>query len=101
MPTQKHRVPAISVMAEASSTESQESSPHGQAARDSVPENLSMSEPHDLSPRASMPDTAPRAELGASLKITAPAGWLLTLLLLFMLFYDMLSFVACIRFLWH
>jgi hypothetical protein len=70
---------------------------HGQAARDSVPEFVLMPEPHGLSPRASVPDIAPRAELGASLQITAPAGWLVTLLLSFVLFYDILSFVACIR----
>jgi hypothetical protein len=39
--------------------------------------------------------------LRASLEITVPTGWLMTLLLSFMLFYDMLSFVACIRCLWH
>jgi hypothetical protein len=84
-------------MAEASSIGSQESSPHGQATQDSVPKIVLMLEPHNLSPQASMPDIAPRAEPGASLQITVPVGWLVTLLLLFVLFYDMLSFVACIR----
>jgi hypothetical protein len=85
-------------MAKASLTESQELSPHGQTARDSVPEIMSMLEPHGRSPQASVPDTAPRAEPKASLKITAPAGWLVTLLVsLFVSFNDMLSFVVCIR----
>jgi hypothetical protein len=66
-------------------------------SQDSVPEIMSMPEPHGLSPWASMPNITPRAEPGASLQITAPVGWLVTLLLLFVLFYDMLSFVACIR----
>jgi hypothetical protein len=52
MPAPKCHVPAIGVMAEASSTESQESLPHGQAAWDSLPENKSISEPHSLSPQA-------------------------------------------------
>jgi hypothetical protein len=56
-----------------------------------------MPEPHGLSPWASMPNITPRVESGASLQITAPVGWLVTLLLLFVLFYDMLSFVSCIR----
>jgi hypothetical protein len=47
--------------------ESQESSPHGQVAQDSLPKNVPMLEPHGLSLQASMPDTAPRAESGASL----------------------------------
>jgi hypothetical protein len=88
-------------MAEVSSTESQEPSPHGQVARDSLLENMSVSEPHGLSPWASVPDTTPREEPGASLQITMPIGWLVTLLLLFMLFYDMLSFVVCIGCLWR
>jgi hypothetical protein len=44
-PVQKCRVPAIGVMAEASSAKSQESSPHGQTPRDSAPEFASMPEP--------------------------------------------------------
>jgi hypothetical protein len=81
-------------MAQASLTESQESSPHGQAAQDPLLENVLMLEPHGLSPWASTPDITPRVESGASLQITAPAGS-------FILFYDMQSFVACIRCLWH
>jgi hypothetical protein len=79
VPAQKHRVPAIGVMVEASSTESQESSPHSQTARDSILEIVSMPEPHGQSPRASVPDTAPRAEPGTSLQITAPTSWLVIL----------------------
>jgi hypothetical protein len=67
MLAQKRRIPAIGVMAEASSTESQESSPHGQIALDSMPEIVSMPEPHSLAPRASVPDTASRTEPRASL----------------------------------
>jgi hypothetical protein len=67
MPTQKCHIPAIGVMAEVSSIESQESSPHSLAAQDSLPKNMSMPEPHDLSPRASVPYIVPRAELRASL----------------------------------
>jgi hypothetical protein len=101
MPARKRRVPAIDVMAEASSTESQESSPHGPATRDSLSKNVSMPEPHHLSPPSSVPNIAPRAEPRSSLHITTPAGWLVSLLLLFMLFCDVLSFVACIRCLWR
>jgi hypothetical protein len=97
MPTRKPRVPAFGVMVEASSTESQESSPHGLTAQDSLPKNVSMPEPHGLSPRASVPDIMPSAEPRASLQITTPAGWLVTLLLSFVLFCDVLSFVACVR----
>jgi hypothetical protein len=67
MLARKRRIPAIGVMAEASSTESQESSPHGQIAPDSMPEIVSMPEPHGLSPQASVPDTASRMEPRASL----------------------------------
>jgi hypothetical protein len=67
VPARKRCVPAIGVMAEASLTESQESSPHGQAARDLVYEIASMPEPHGLSPRASVPDIVPRVEPGALL----------------------------------
>jgi hypothetical protein len=66
-------------MAEASSTESQESLPYGQTTQDSMPEIMSMPEPHGLSPWASVPDTVPRAQPGAFLQITPPAGWLVTL----------------------
>jgi hypothetical protein len=51
-----------------------------------------------MSPRASVPNTVPRAELGAPLQITVPVCWLVTVLvLLFVLFNDMLIFFACIR----
>jgi hypothetical protein len=101
MPARKCYIPAIGVMAEVSLTESQESSPHGQVTRDSLLKNVSMSKPHGLSPHALVLDTAPRVESGASLQITVPTSWLVTLLLSFMLFYDILSFVACIRCLWR
>jgi hypothetical protein len=101
MPAQKRCVPAIGVIAEASSTESQETSCHGLEARDSLMENVSMPEPHNLSPRASLPDMMPRVEPRASLQNTTPAGWLGTLLHSYVLFCDMLSFVACIRCSWH
>jgi hypothetical protein len=42
VPAQKYRIPAIGVMAEASSIELQESSPNGQTARDSMTEIVSM-----------------------------------------------------------
>jgi hypothetical protein len=67
MLARKRRIPAIGVMAEASSSESQVSSPHGQTAPDSMPEIVSMPEPHGLSPQASVPDTAYRAVPRASL----------------------------------
>jgi hypothetical protein len=44
-PIQKCHVPAIGVMAEASSAESQELSPHGQVLQDSTPEFASMPKP--------------------------------------------------------
>jgi hypothetical protein len=41
-----------------------------------------------------VPDTVPRAEPDTSLQITAPTGWLVTLLMsLFVSFNDMLNFV--------
>jgi hypothetical protein len=70
MPARKCHVPAIGVMAETSSVESHESLPHGQASRDS------MSKPHDLSPQASVPDIAPRAEPGLRYKLLRlQVGW--------------------------
>jgi hypothetical protein len=55
-----------------SSTESQESSPHGQVARDSMAEIASRPMARSRSPRASMPDTTPRVEPEASLQIIVP-----------------------------
>jgi hypothetical protein len=62
-----------------------------------MPEIMSMLEPHGLSPQPSVPDITPRAEPGDLLQITVPVGWLVALFLLFVLFYDMLNFAACIR----
>jgi hypothetical protein len=61
-------------MAEASSAESHESSPHGLTAQVSMPEILSRPEPHSQSPRVSLPDIAPRLEPEALLQITMPGG---------------------------
>jgi hypothetical protein len=74
VPARKCRVPAIGVMAEASSAESHESSPHGLTAQVSMPEILSRPEPHSQSPRVSLPDIAPRLEPEALLQITMPGG---------------------------
>jgi hypothetical protein len=52
VPAQKHSVPAIGLMVEASSTKSHESSPHSQTAQDSILEIVSMPETHGLSPQA-------------------------------------------------
>jgi hypothetical protein len=49
MLTRKRRIPAIGVMVEASSTESQESLPHVSVVRDSLLDNVWMSEPHVFS----------------------------------------------------
>jgi hypothetical protein len=94
----KCRVPAIGVMGEASLPELPESSPNGQIASELVSEIVSMPEPHDLSPRASVPDAVPRAESGASLQITMPVGWFVSLSVsLFVSFNGILNFVVCIR----
>jgi hypothetical protein len=55
VPIRKRRVPAIGVMVEASSVEAYESSPHGQADRDSLLEIVSRPKSHGHSPRVSLP----------------------------------------------
>jgi hypothetical protein len=72
VPVWQHCVPAIGIITQVSSTESQESSPHGQVARDSMAEIASRPMERSRSPRASMPDTTPRVEPEASLQITVP-----------------------------
>jgi hypothetical protein len=59
---QKLHVPTIGVMVEASSTKSQESSPHGQTPQDSVLEFASRPETH-----GQMPEAVLRTEAEASL----------------------------------
>jgi hypothetical protein len=72
MPICKHHIPAIGAMAVASSKESQESSLHSRAARDSMTEIVSRSGPCGQSSRASLPDSVSRLEPKASLQIIAP-----------------------------
>jgi hypothetical protein len=67
MPIRKHRVPAIGAMAAMSSKESQESSPHGRAAQDSMTKIASRSKPHYQSSRASLPGSMSRLEPEAPL----------------------------------
>jgi hypothetical protein len=62
MPIRKRHIPTIGGMAAASSEESQESSPHGRAARDSTTEITSRSKPCSQSSRASLPGSVPRLE---------------------------------------
>jgi hypothetical protein len=68
MPIRKHHVPATGVMAVASSEESQESSPHGRAARDSTTKIMLRSEPRGQSSQASLPSSLARLEPEAPLK---------------------------------
>jgi hypothetical protein len=72
MPIRKRHVPAIGAMAVASSEESQESSPHGRAARDSMAKITSRSKPRGQSSWASLPSSVPRVEPEAPLQVTAP-----------------------------
>jgi hypothetical protein len=72
MPVRKRHVPAIGAMAVASSEESQESPPHGRAARNSMAEIMSRSGPHGQSSRASLLGSVPRLEPEALLQVTAP-----------------------------
>jgi hypothetical protein len=71
---QKCRIPAMRILAEASSVESHDSSPHGQTPRGSLPEITSRPEPRDQTPQGSVPETVPRTEPKASLQITHMAG---------------------------
>jgi hypothetical protein len=59
-------------MAAASSDESQESSPHGEAARDSIAKIMSSLEPRGLSSRALLPSFVPMLEPEAPLQVTTP-----------------------------
>jgi hypothetical protein len=70
MPICKCSVLAIGAMAAASSEESQESSSHGQAARDSMAEITLRSEPRSQSSRASLPGSMPRLEPEAPLHLS-------------------------------
>jgi hypothetical protein len=104
----KRIIPTIGVLAEISSEESQESSPHGQAFRASAPKVQSRSEacgqssePRGRSPTASVLRSNPEA----SLHIMAPlgaggvsTGCLRLCVHLFVLPNDILTFVAaCFR----
>jgi hypothetical protein len=72
MPAHKHHAPAIGAMVVASMKEPQESSLHGQAAQDSMAEIALRLEPRGQSSWASLPVSAPRLELAASLQVIVP-----------------------------
>jgi hypothetical protein len=72
MPICKCRIPAIGVMAVASSEEYKELSPHGRVAQDSTAEITSRSEPRGQSSWASLPGSVPRLEPEAPLEVTTP-----------------------------
>jgi hypothetical protein len=86
VPIQKCCIPASRMLAEASSAESHESSPHGQTPRDSLPKAVLRPEPEAmprLGPEASLQITPTTDTGGASISdfvATITAGWKIILL---------------------